>query len=91
MENFVTILSFVCLLVTVVVIATVSLTLIVNYFTTFVVLVVENDNFANSDLYSTTVHQSFSKQVRITKDNTPSMPLTEAHLEGFFILSLPHA
>lgn len=30
---------------------------------------------------------SFSKKVPITKDNTPSMPLTEAHLGGFFILA----
>lgn len=34
---------------------------------------------------------SFVKKVRITKDNTPSMPLSDAHLEGFFFLTYPNA
>jgi|GEM_PF-2059335 hypothetical protein len=27
----------------------------------------------------------FEKNVLVTKDNTPSLPLKDAHLEGFFI------
>ena len=34
-----------------------------------------------------TASGSFFKKVFATKDNTPSMPLPEAHLEGFFILA----
>jgi hypothetical protein len=30
---------------------------------------------------------SFIKNVQVTKDNTPSLPLNDAHLEGFFILN----
>ncbi|GEM_PF-6941664 len=33
-----------------------------------------------------TAFGSFFKKVLITINNTPSMPLIDAHLEGFFIL-----
>lgn len=69
----------------------VSLRLLVKYFTSFVVIVVECCNFANPVFQSTVLQQFTFKKVLATKDNTPSMPLTEAHLEGFFILYLLHA
>lgn len=37
-----------------------------------------------------TAYELFFQKVLVTKDNTPSMPLPEAHLEGFFILGYSH-
>lgn len=33
-----------------------------------------------------TASGSFTKEVFLTQNNTPSMPLNNAHLEGFFFL-----
>ena len=63
----------------------VSSRLLLNYFTSFVVFVLEYSNFANPVFQRTVLHHFTFKKVLATKDNTPSMPLTEAHLEGFFI------
>lgn len=62
------------------------------YFTTFVVLVSKINTFVPllSVLCNTNSTGSFYSKVRITKNNTPSMPLSDAHLEGFFILTPPH-
>ena len=37
-----------------------------------------------------TASGSFSKDSFLTNDNTPSMPLSDAHLEGFFIFNVYH-